>query len=227
MDSSSEIEQRPELQNQAGSKIISAPYKRFWDENVGYREGLKVMSLIVNIQVVVIMLLSIALYFYISETGGRHDNFFAANVSASPKQIVGLNRPNTSRTTLSNWVSKAMVEIMTFGFNDIDERFAISMENFTPEGWLSFRDAIIKSGLVNTVIENQQLITAAPVDLPVLAKEGIIKGVYSWVFNTNILITFRAGNTKSNAFRRVMVTLQKMPTADNPYGVGISEFFIY
>ncbi len=226
MDSSSEIGQASELQKQAESRMISAPYKRLWIENVGYRDGFKALSFIVNVQVVVILFLSIALYFYVSNNG-RNDNFFASNVSASPTQMVGLNRPNTSRTTLSNWVSKAMVEIMTFGFNDIDERFSLSQNNFTTEGWISFRDAIISSGLVKTVMENQQIITSAPVDMPVLSREGVINGVYSWVFNTDILITFRAGSSKSNAFRRVLVTLQEMPTADNPYGVGISEFYIY
>lgn len=226
MDSSSEINQETVLQEQANNRVISAPYKRLWSENIDYRDGFKFLSFVVNVQVVVIVILSIALYFYISGDS-KGDNFFAANVDAAPVRMIGLDRPNTSRTTLSSWVAKAMVQIMTFGFNDIDEKFDISKNNFTPKGWESFREAMINSGLVATVMENQQVVTSAPVDVPVLAKEGIIKGVYSWVFNTKILITFRAGSAQRISVKRVLVTLQKMPTNENPYGVGISEFYIY
>ena len=106
-------------------------------------------------------------------------------------------------------------------------RKKISKQKFTPKGWESFRDAMIKSGLVKNVLDSQQVVTSAPIGIPVLSQEGIIKGVYSWVFSTKILITFRAGSAKRNSTKRVLVTLQEMPTEENPYGVGISEFYIY
>ncbi len=228
MDSSSEIKQEAPLQDQEQSEVntLSEGYKSLWDENSYYRDGFKILSFLVNLQVIIIVIISVSLYFHVSDAS-RQDNYFAERISGNPIRMTGLNRPNTSGETLSSWVSKAMVQIMTFGFNDIEEMFEISKNNFTPDGWKGFRKAMIETGLISTVMENQQVVTSAPVSVPVLSREGIIKGKYSWVFDTKILITFRAGGSKRNSTRRVLVTLQEMPTSENPYGMGISEFYIY
>jgi hypothetical protein len=161
------------------------------------------------------------------KTAKNHDRFFAETVEGRQMQVAGLALPNMGKVALTNWVSQATTQIMTFGFNDIDQRFDLSRRNFSEDGWKSFQTAMLDSGLVDSVIKLQQIITAVPQAPPTIIKEGLIRGKYRWVFEMPMLITFRSGGAKQASVKNVRVVLEQVPTRDNPNGIGIGEWYIY
>lgn len=203
--------------------VNSANYRNFWEGNIKYRDASSFLMLLINIQMVVIVIMTIGLYFYVSKELPR-DGYYMVSDDSKVSSIMGLDRPNNSVDTLADWVSSAVVEVMTFGFNDIDERFEISKQNFTKDGWEAFRKALLASGMIDNVINNKQMVTAAPVTEPVLLKDGYIRGSYKWMFQMQIMITYRSGSEKKNDTRRVNVFVERIPTEENPRGVGIAEW---
>lgn len=192
-----------------------------------YRKGFNSMVRIVKLQAAIIGIMTIGLAFF-THTNGNNDRFFAETAEGRRLRMAGLDSPNMGRAAISNWAANAVSQIMTFGFNDIDERFALSRLNFTPRGWEIFRKGIIQSKLMDVINSAQQILTTIPQDVPVLKKEGLIDGVYTWEFDIPLLLTFRAGSEKNTATRMAHVVIQQVSTRNSPagLGVGISELKI-
>lgn len=190
-----------------------------------YRNGARILMRIVIVQAFILVALSVGLCFFLG-TRQSHDRYFAETGDNKVMQMVALPLPNMGRATLSDWVANACAQIMTFGFNDIDERFALSQKNFTPEGWKSFRKAVMMTTLIPDILSSQQIVATVPESPPVLKSEGMIDGVYSWSFDVPLLMTFRAGSDKKSKSKTVHVVVQKVPTSENPNAVGISEWYI-
>lgn len=196
------------------------------EKNAHDRDSFRRLVRIVNIQAAIILCLSFGLLFYM-KTWVNKDRYFAEASGKQLMQIRALPLPNMGKNALSNWVSQAVTQIMTFGFNDIDEKFSVSRYNFTSAGWDSFYKAMVASKIVDSIMTAQQLITTIPMSPPVLIQEGLIKGRYSWVFEMPILITFRSGSAQKVNRKNVRVVIEPVPTGDNPNGVGISEWYLY
>ena len=195
------------------------------EKNDYYRDGFHVMSRIVNIQVVVILALVSIFAFYLN-TKEKGDRYFAETSEGRQMQMAGLRLPNMGRMALTAWAAQAASQIMTFGFNDVDERFALSHLNFTPSGWESFSKAMVASKLVETMVNTQQILTSVPESPPTLTQEGLINGRYTWSFDVPLLITFHAGEAKVSRQKTVHMVIEMIPTRENPNGVGISEWYI-
>lgn len=201
-------------------------FATFWDDNEYYHKASKTVLYIINILTILIFLLSCGLYYFVSSPK-TSDSFFVVNDTSSPRRIQGLYRPNNSTDAIAEWVSSAVVDILTFGFNDYNQRFGITKENFTQKGWESFRKALLTTGFLDSVIDSKQIITAAPRSEPVLLKDGIINGEYTWVYEMELLITFRSGGEQSNNVRRARVFVQRLPTSESPRGIGISDWMMF
>ncbi len=190
-----------------------------------YRSGAVIMMRIVGFETLAILALTMLLGFVIM-TQKNHDRYFAAMGTGRYLEMQAMSYPNMSRTAVSDWVAEAASEVMTFGFNDVDQRFAVSRRNFTPDGWESFRKALTKSSVLTNMMQLQQMITSVPAGVPTLSQVGLIDGHYSWVFDMPLLVTFRAGGVHRTIMAHVHVVVDKVSPEDNPRGLGISSWYI-
>ena len=191
-----------------------------------YREGFNIVMKVVNIQAFIIFVLSVVLAFYLG-TQENHDRYIAETGDGKAMRLSPLSYPNMGRDALSDWVVKSASEIMTFGFNDVNERFEQSRHDFTAEGWEDFRKAMALSNFIDSMVQAQQILTTVPESPPVLKQEGMINGRYSWIFDVPLLVTFRAGATKVSRQKTAHIVVERIPTRENPSGVGISAWNIY
>lgn len=196
------------------------------EETASYRSGYRWLLRCVGILNIVILCLTMftAFYFY---TSVPEDRFFAQIYTGSKMPVQGLEEPNINTQTLLNWAATAATEIMTFGFHDIDKRFETSRLYFSPQGWESFKTAMIKSGIVENADQYQQIITSIPESSPTLVSEGIIDHKYGWVVDMRIVMTIRAGEKQATQLLNVRLAIVKMPTSENPMGLGIQTFMSY
>ncbi len=190
-----------------------------------YRSGAAIMMRIVGFETLAILALTMILGFVIM-TKKNHDRYFAAMGTHRFQELQDMGAPNMSRTAVADWVAGAVSEVMTFGFNDVEQRFAVSRHNFTPDGWDSFRKALTKSSFLRSMMQLQQMITSVPAGVPTLSRVGLINGHFSWVFDMPLLITVRAGGVHRTLYVHVHVVVDKVPTEDNPRGLGISSWII-
>lgn len=190
-----------------------------------YRDGFRNLQRLVYIETLIIAGMTLFLAFLVM-TATDKDRYIAETPTGKKMQMVALPYPNMGNAAITSWVASAAAQIMTFGFNDVDERFALSRQNFTEKGWERFRDAVVRVGIMEDIIKLQQILTATPEGPATLKQEGIVDGKYTWTFEVPLLITVRAGSERATRHKNVTVVVQKISTRDNPMGVGIAEWYL-
>jgi intracellular multiplication protein IcmL len=188
-----------------------------------YRDGYKYLLWFVKLESLsMLAVCAFVLYMFISYT--PQDTYFAIGVQGNQEQLVGLTEPNMNKAALLAWIAASATQVTTFGFTDYAEKFAAAQKNFSPDGWKSYQEALVRSGLLKNVGLYQQIITSIPITTPIIQAEGILEGQYRWIVSVTLVQTIRAGNKKVTRYLPVTMILVKMPTAQNPMGVGINTW---
>lgn len=193
------------------------------EDMTSYRDGFRNLMRIVFVQAFFMIGLIGFDYYYIS-TYVPQDRYFATSPTGVTRPLVGLAQPNVGRDAMLLWASAATTEVLTFGFNDVDERFAKAQRLFSPAGWKTFAEVLQKSRLLRDMMAQQHIMTAIPTGPPILLGEGMVDADYVWILDVPMILTIRAGDQKLNGRTRVRLTIVRLPTAENPMGVGIKMF---
>ncbi|MCB1533005.1 MAG: type IVB secretion system apparatus protein IcmL/DotI [Alphaproteobacteria bacterium] len=191
--------------------------------NEFYRDGYRSLLRLALIQSLVILGLLGANYFVI-HTHQPENRYFATTEDGRLIPMLPLNQPNLSTPALMSWVAQASTEVMTFGFNDYRRRLQESSRNFTRRGWESFTQALQASRLIETVENNQQVVTAAPQGAPILESEGLVNGRYQWIIQLPMVLSFQSGAKTRSDSLLVTVVVVRVPRLESPNGVGIEQW---
>lgn len=190
------------------------------DQETVYRDGYKALTRLIWLLTFVMVAGGGFLAYYL-DTYIRQDRYIAVTESGQTMQMTGLLEPNINTEFLAQWAALAASDVMTFGFNDIDARFAVSRKYFTAEGWDSFREAMAKSGFLRDITTYQQIVTAIPTTPPIEKMSGMDAGKFTWVMEVPLAVTIRAGGQVARRSARVTMYIVRVPTSENPTGIGI------
>lgn len=191
--------------------------------NEYYRDGFYHLLKIALVEAVVIVGMILCFLFYMN-MAQPEDRYFATTADGRIMRLVPLDQPNMTVPALMSWVAQAATDVMTFGFHDYQRRLQDASQHFTRRGWESFTSALQKSRIIDAVETAQQVVTAAPRSAPVLVQEGVINGRYRWVVELPLMITYRAGNQSRTDNMQVTIVVERMPSLENPIGVGIEQW---
>lgn len=192
----------------------------------GYGHSVKILYRISGFLALITMALIILLYLVIKQ-GPSPDHYFAMTAEGRRMQLIALSEPAINTNAILQWTTQAAVQIMTFGFHDLNQRFADSKKFFTDKGWASFSEAMVNSGIFASVNKQQQIITAIPSGDPTVLYEGLREdGSYAWDIQVPLLLTARAGEHQRTARSTAIITVKKVPTKDNPNGLAIQKWFM-
>ena len=185
-----------------------------------YRDGYNSLFKIIVIMWAIIFVLTVAFVYCVFEVRPQH-RFFSVNTNGSVGRMVALDDPNINNNSIISWASQAAVDVLTFGFNDLEMRFAETRKNFTEKGWESFRSAAMGADVMKNIKDRRQIITAIPAGPAEMLYYGIITGSYSWIVRVPTIISVRSGGQKSSSRVNVIMTIVRTPTRENPRAIGI------
>lgn len=194
-------------------------------EVMTYRDGFNNLVWIIKVLALGIFVMTAVLFYYISSV--LPQDRYAALTGVDGETVVrmvGLRQPNITNEALLSWAVQAAADVMTFGFHDIDQRFAQSRTYFSDEGWRSFSEALSKSFFLKTMMESQQITTAIPRGPPELVHAGLYKGQFTWIVSVPLLMTIRAGSVAKHERMVIRMFIVRMPTQNNPMGIGINTW---
>lgn len=195
-------------------------------ETQSYRVGFVRMTYVVNVLGVVIFFF-LALFLFILYTQVPQDRYIAETADGQQMQMIGLEQPNINTQTLLDWGSEAATQIMTFGFNDYDNKLSQARTRFTMDGWLSFAPKMANSEFFKKMVSEQQLVTAVPRSSATLFSEGVDKGRYFWIVEVPLLVSVRSGGQSRPINITVRMVVVRVPTAENPAGIGIDRWISF
>lgn len=150
-------------------------------------------------------------------------SFYAISADNQHLKLIARTEPNYVPTTLIKWASEAAASAYTFNFSDYQKQLEAVKPFFTEAGWSSYRNSI--SSLLNTVISNQLFINSVVSGPPVIVNEGPLPGYdYVWRIQVPLLASYTTAETSEKQNFIVTLTIVKIPTSENPKGIGIDQF---
>ncbi len=194
--------------------------------NAYYRDGYRMLLNVAVIEAFVIIALISALILVL--VGARPQKFFFATTEDGRLiPIVSLDQPNLSAPAIVAWTAQSASETMTFGFHDYRRRLQESSRHFTRRGWESFTKALQRSGIIDAITTNRQVLTATPSGAPTLVSEGVVNGRYEWQIEVPILISYEFGTTSRQSSMRLRLLVVRVPQLENANGIGIEQWIAY
>jgi intracellular multiplication protein IcmL len=152
--------------------------------------------------------------------------FTAAAPNGQSLALTSHDEPNYLPGTVIRWANKAAVAAYTFDFAHYNEQLAALRPYFTAPGWENYRASV--TGLIDSVAQNQVFISSVAVGAPVIVNQGdfLANGGYAWRIQMPFIVTTQSGNATTSKGYTVTLTILKVPTQDNPVGMGIDQFVI-
>lgn len=191
--------------------------------NEFYRDGYRALLRVAIIEGFTIMLLILALVLTVMFNNPQ-DRYFATTSDGRLVPLVSLDQPNLTRAAVLSWTAQSSSEVMTFGFHDYRRRLQESSRLFTQRGWQSFNEALTQSRLLEQVEQYQQVVTATATGAPVVVQEAVINGVYRWVVQMPLLVTYQSGSKRSDSNLMVTLVIVRVPTLETPNGIAIEQW---
>ena len=191
--------------------------------NLFYRDGYRNLLKIAIIEAIALVCVLIALVATVMNAQPQ-DRFFATTADGRLIRMVALNEPNMNDAALISWSARAASDVMTFGFHDYQKRLQDSASYFTRRGWQSFTEALDRSRVMEGVQQAQRVVTAAPKSAPVIVQQGLVDGIYRWVVNLPLSVTYQSGTATQSDTVEVELVIVRVSTLDSTSGVGIQQW---
>ena len=148
--------------------------------------------------------------------------FFAAAENGQQMQLHSFNEPNLLSTTITQWASKAAVAAYTFDFVNYNKQAELVRPYFTEAGWRDYANSV--SQLIQTIVARKIFVNGVVSGAPVISNQGDIDGEYLWRVQIPFLVTYQSAEETTRRNYTVIITIVKVPTTDNPAGIGIDQF---
>ncbi len=208
----------PETNTPLGNVVI---------RNQFYRDGYRTLVKIALFQGIGILALILTFVIFINiYTPSK--TYFATTEDGRVVPMIPLSQANLSRPALLSWAAQAATETMTFGFHDYRRRLQESSRHFTRRGWNSFTRALQDSGMIETVTDNRQVITAIPRSAPTILAEGLMpNGTYRWEVEMPMQVTYELGSSRRSDQMNIRLVIVRVPKLESANGVGIEQWIAY
>lgn len=191
-----------------------------------YRAGYaRLMKLSYLLTFVIFGLIGLLVFAFVNHT--PEDSYFAETSEGARMQILGLERPYITQQALFDWAADASSQVMTFGFNDYDQKLSAAKGRFTSDGWVSFAQVLANSLLFKNVVGEKQLVTAVPAGTPLLMFEGLSMGKFNWIVEVPLMVTVRSGSLSRSFKQTVRLVILPVPTELNPMGIAIDRWISF
>jgi intracellular multiplication protein IcmL len=140
------------------------------------------------------------------------------------KPVYAFDQPILSRTAISNMALNVATQILTFGFNNADERILRARRYFTEKAWNRFVKGFLNPEILDKIKSQQQILTAIATKGPVIIREGPTKDNYEWVVQVPVLISYQTGRKVVPVSVILEITFVKSDSLKHPEGVAIDSW---
>jgi len=208
-----------------GKASATPPSQIVHTRNSWYRDSFRIVTMV--------LLGSIALNFVQGAVIGYHythpvpPKYFASTSDGRLIEIVALDKPNMSSSSVAQWAVRAINEIYSFDYARYkDELNGAGTKYFTPEGFKEFVHSMKSQGVLDTVIKKRLVVKTVVTSAPALEDEGLHGGVYTWKFTVPVIISYQSASIDNKREKVVTISVKRVPETNSSRGLAVSEFII-
>lgn len=172
---------------------------------------------------IVIMLLLITVIFY-QITHRPEPQYFATSTDGRITPLFPLSEPMIAPNELLQWAERSAVAAYTYNFVNWREALQSVQNNFTPDGWKYFENALKMAMTLETVTAKKLVASAVATGAPVILDQGVINGRYAWKVQMPLLVTYQSSTEQIQQSLVVTMVISRVPTVDMPRGIAIVSF---
>lgn len=194
------------------------------NRNDFYKDSYHKLVLILFTAILAIIGLVVAIVFLVMSRPSP--TYFATTDSGRMIPLIPLNQPNLSDKALLQWTSQAVVSVYSYNFVNFREIFQNNEKYFTNDGWQEFLNALKASRNLETVKDKKLIVSAVLSGAPIISSKNVFNGRYTWQIQMPVLVTYQSMSEQFNSSYLITLTIQRVSTLDNIYGVGISSFVV-
>ncbi len=148
-------------------------------------------------------------------------SFYATQPNGQRMTLQPQDLPNMVSDTILHFACKAAVAAYTFDFVNYKAEIGLARTYFTDAGWDDYLNSV--AGVVRGIAQNKLFVTGVVNGTPVISNQGDIDGVYSWRVQIPFLVTYQSAQTAEQRKFTVLITVVRVPTVDDPLGIGIDQ----
>lgn len=190
--------------------------------NAFYRDSYRRVLLTLLLSMVIVVLLAGVLVYQI--THPPMPKYFATSINGRITPLTPLNRPNQAQPALLQWANQAAISAYTYNFVTYRKELQAASAFFTPKGWSSFQSALRTSNNLDAVKAKKLIVSAVATGAPIILKEEVVNGIYTWRVQMPMLVTFQSASEISQQRLMVVMSIVRVSTLDSARGIGISSF---
>jgi intracellular multiplication protein IcmL len=150
--------------------------------------------------------------------------YFATTVDGRIMPLFSLSEPMLSPSELLQWAHGAAISAYTYNFVNYRDAMQQLQNQFTPDGWKYYEDALRTARTLEMVIAKKLVVSAVATGTPVILDQAIIEGKYSWKVQIPLLVTYQSPNEQTQQPMVVTMIISRVPTVDMPKGIAIVSF---
>jgi len=171
----------------------------------------------------VIIIISVGIIFY-QITHRPEPRYFATTVDGRIMPLFPLSEPMLSPGELLQWAHGAAISAYTYNFVNYRDAMQQLQNQFTPDGWRYYEDALRVSRNLEMIIAKKLVVSAVATGTPIILDQAVIDGRYSWKVQIPLLISYQSPNEQTQKPLIVMMIVSRVPTVDMPKGIAIVSF---
>ena len=188
-----------------------------------YRDGWRTMVVALPILMLCLVISILAtIYAFTRDPEPRY--FATENGRLVP--LAPLNIPYVTQAFMFSWVAEAIGAAYTLDFQNYRKQAQDSRKFFTFDGFEDYKSSIKASGHLQYILDNRVLSSAVAEPVPVIINEGVVNGVYMWKIRIPLTIGYQTQTQRLNQKYIATLVVVRMPTHENPYGIGISQLIV-
>lgn len=143
--------------------------------------------------------------------------YFLVEPGQKPVRQPVLNGPSFSAGKITNWANRALRDVFTFNFNNVNQRMAQNSVYFSDQGFVDFQASLEKTGLLEDVQNQRLLVTLTPLTEPRLIGRA---GPYLRV-EAQVLLTYLGGPQPVHKKHLIELMIEPVSTSQDPEGLAI------
>ncbi len=189
-----------------------------------YRDSYRKIMVVLLISVLLNIGLGAVLYYIVSHP--PMPKYFATSINGRITPIIPINEPNQSDSSVLQWANQAAIASYTYNFVSYRKELQAASEFYTELGWEQFTSALESSNNLEAVKAKKLIVSAVATQAPVILKQGLLNGRYSWRIQMPLLVTYQSASQFSQENYMVTLLVQRVSTFNNPRGIGISQIVV-
>lgn len=145
-----------------------------------------------------------------------------------------LEKAHRTNKELQNWISQVISESLSFDRENSNQIFKDIEKYYTVSGQNQYQEYLKSAGILNSIQTNNYRMSVFVEEQPLLLNGTQMKGIYRWLYQLPVTISFLPRNSRSfvgqkdivNRKINLRVQIRRVKLPDNPNAVQIESWTV-